>query len=1105
MTPMIATKLLPPRTGSGVIDRPRLSDVLRLAESCRMILVTAPAGYGKTIAVTQYLSQSSKPFVWFQLDLYDNDPFVFLNYLVTGIRRHYPGFAAKTLDSESLREAAANPRQAVAYIVNSLEVVAESGLIIVFDDYHGIHEPVIHQLLQEFLVLLPDKIQIIITSRTIPPLNLSRLELADDVVKIGADMLRFNDDEIQSFLIQKGIQLGEEDIAQLGQRTNGWPAALRLLSNTAHVDALADSSLKMDGVYAYLAAEILDMQSEEIQEFLLATSVLDVMTPETCDRLLQRTDSSQIFAYLEEQQLFLIPLTGQNRAYRYHQLFRDFLLEQLGEECISLRRRAGRIASELGDKDQAVEFMLSAGIDSETLSLVIEAGLLAFRQGRWLTVARWLEQIDVERIQAEPWLCFFHAQVFVFRGQLDQAEHWAVQAERGFATNQEPFGLVESQILRAKIMRCWGNYQQSITLLDEMAAKLSPQALKTRFDIPFERSICLLFLGRLYEAECVLDEALQEAKKHRDVYLMAHLAEGLGIICCVEGKYAESMRYFNYGLQISPNRHLPGYYMQDSIAQIYKDWGHLDQALEHAIRSVTIKENLGIVESLPFAYSQLGYVYLEVGDLDMAHEYFERGLEAARKGRGDYHYQILNHCFLGWVCFMQNRRIEGRALVEEAFGEAEKLGGFIYPACEVIAGTVLAECDESERAQMLLEEAALLLEKMGARVMLCNTYKALAWHHDRRGEVDKSQDYARKYLELAVQFNYLRCFLPTTYHLLRPVLKHGLVQGIEVPFIQRILLQLGESAVELLEELAVEHDMTIRSRIIPPLKDIGGDKALSLMTAIEQSAASSRIISTPKRQPQSVDSWDCYLRLGVFGAFRVFINNQEIPSSDWRTTKSRELLAYLAHHDHPVSTAQILDDLWPNYDPDKAVANFHTTLYYLRQTLRRYMKKDPIVHGSKRYQLNPGIVVNDRLQFEELTSVYLRKSLNESDIEDLEEAASLYRGDYLVDLDYVWIISKQEDLKNIYFEIKQKLARHYLELRRFSKAVAHLQQLLTVKPFSEETLVLLLKALAENGDYQGLRDHYLAYAKALSEELGLAPSPEVTASFEEIRSKAGSA
>lgn len=1098
MSEMILSKLTPPKTGSGFIERPRLIKILNQAVNSRVILLTAPAGYGKTVLVTQYLAKLSKPFVWYQLDLYDNDPLVFLNYLVTGIRQNYPGFAQKTLFQQRLREAAENPRLAFTLLVNSLANDVDNGLVIVFDDYHAIREQRIHLFLGELLFHLPDNIQIIITSRIVPPLNLSRLRVETPILSLDAAALRFNYDEIKDFLGQKGIRLTKEEFSCLSEKTGGWPAALRLMTESTYAEALTGANPKIEEVYSYLAAEVFELQTEEIRDFLLGTSVLEVMTPADCDRLLERNDSQQLFSFLEKQQLFLIPLSGKNKAYRYHQLFREFLIDRLGEKSKELRRRAGRMAREAGNLDQAVEYMILAGMDSETLSLLKEAGIKALRQGRWLTVARWLEKTTEAQILNEPWLCFFQAQVLTYRGRLDKAELLIINAEKGFNLSKETAGIIESQILRARILRCWGRYQQSLDLLDGAVAQLSPAELNTRFDIPLERSICQLFLGRLKEAETTLVKALSTAKKQTDPYLIAHLAEGLGNIYCIEGKYAKAMRLYHYGLEVSSKQHLPGYYMQDSVAQIYKDWGQLDQALEAAKRNVTVKENLGLTEALPFAYSQLGYVYLETGNIALASDYFRRGFEVALEGNGDRHFQILNHCFLGWCRFLQNRRIEGRVLAEEAFEEAKKQGGFIYPISEVVFGTILVDAGEIDKAEKLLKEAESLLSEIGAGILLCNAYKPLAWIYDNRGKIEMFHAYAEKYLKLAAKINYIRCFLPITYHLLRPILKFGLTNGVEVSFIQRILVQIGDSAVELLEELAANPDPTVKNRIIPPLMEIGGDRARKIIDTLTEKTgvlwASKPSAGQNHIKAISVEP----LRIQTFGPFRVFFNNREITGANWRTTKSRDLFAYLVHQNQPVSIDQILEDLWPNYTPDKASANFHTTLYYLRQTFNRIFEKDIITYGAKRYQLRSELVAIDRFQFEEAVSLFAKKSIIDAAVDKLEDTLLLYKGDYLMDLDYLWIVSTQENLKNMYFEMKLQLAQYYLDQKEYMQAIAHLRQLIKLRPYSEEVLALLISALAKIGDYKGVKEQYQTFTKSIFKELGLMPSPELTALYELI-------
>ncbi len=244
---------------------------------------------------------------------------------------------------------------------------------------------------------------------------------------------------------------------------------------------------------------------------------------------------------------------------------------------------------------------------------------------------------------------------------------------------------------------------------------------------------------------------------------------------------------------------------------------------------------------------------------------------------------------------------------------------------------------------------------------------------------------------------------------------------------------------------------------------------------------------------------DTYLfRIQMFGPFRVFHEDEELEATRWRTVKSRELLAYLAHHDKPVSTAQILEDLWPNFDLDKASTIFHTTLYYLRRHLQRFTDKEIIIHGSKRYQLRPGSILIDRRQFEETAQSALKKPMTGVLANELETAVRLYRGDYLEDLDYQWVIPVREELKNINSELKRELAVYYLQNSMYSRAVIHLRQLMKLKPYSEEVLRLLLTTLARMGDLSAIKEYYAVFTQTIAEELGLRPSSEMAAFYKEL-------
>src|SRR5690554_969324 len=253
-----------------------------------------------------------------------------------------------------------------------------------------------------------------------------------------------------------------------------------------------------------------------------------------------------------------------------------------------------------------------------------------------------------------------------------------------------------------------------------------------------------------------------------------------------------------------------------------------------------------------------------------------------------------------------------------------------------------------------------------------------------------------------------------------------------------------------------------------------------------------------KVQPINLEKDPYLFRFQMFGPFRVFYHHEEIPANSWRTVKSRDLLAYLAHRGKPVSTDQILEDLWPELSIDKASAVFHTTLYYLRRLIQQYTNEEIILHGSRRYQLRPGSVMIDRYQFEEITERALGKTITETMANELEIAAALYRGDYLEELDYPWMIPVQEQLKNTNINLKQELAGYYMKNRMYSRALVHIKQIMAEDPYSEEALRLLMTALAGKGDLLAVRKAYMDFAKILYEDLGTRPSFEIIAFYKEL-------
>jgi ATP-dependent transcriptional regulator len=824
MPEIILTKLLPPHAHDGIIERPRLIRLLSQNGGRKLILLTAPAGYGKTVLAFQYARTLSKPFLWYQLDDYDNDPAVFIQYIIQGLHSICPD-----LEKEGLLESVGSVnikqriRLLVTLIVNGLVEKAAGGLSIVLDDYHVIHEPIIHQLLQELLEYIPPAVQIIIASRITLPFNINRQKAAGEVYVADYGVLRFSTQEIGDFFLQSHHQVSEPTISIIETKTAGWPALLRLFSETAPgiIDTLP--RFETGTIYEYLASEVLERQSEEVRRFLLATSVFETFTAEKCDLLLKRNDSRLMLEYLIQKQLFLNPLTGEGKNYRYHQLFREFLLARLepGQKKL-LFRQAGEIARQMGDLDSAAEYLIISGMDNEVVSLISSAARQAFQRGRWKTVNRWLSLVPGEYIEKYPWLSFSQATCEIYRGRLDSAEYWIQKAIINFSHEADSRGLAECRLLQSRILRGRGRYQESIKLLDEAYPHLMAEG-KPRFDLPLERFFTLLVLGEFSQAEAILIEAQTKAEQENDRYLLTHILEAFGHAYYLFGDLPKSLHFYQRALQVSPDRILPNYYFQDFIPLIYLLWGDTDQALEHARQSVSYKEKLGLTEALPSAYYQLARTYADRGELQAAEKYYNLAIDYVIANGSEYLFFTLNKISLALCLALQSRFIEAKALAEKVLAEAQEQSVLLLGLCQNMTGVIFAFSGDLDKAAAILEGAHVNLGKMGYQQLLAWNWMNLAGIKFLKREND-APEYAKKALEIAAKNNYIQDII-CCYNLVYPILQYGLENGIAVDFIQQILIRLGTRALNILNDLALHPDPEIRRRVILPLHQISSPQA----------------------------------------------------------------------------------------------------------------------------------------------------------------------------------------------------------------------------------------------------------------------------------------
>ncbi len=380
-SPLLDTKLYVPRLRRGLVARPRLSERLDGGAESKLTLISAPAGFGKTTLLAEWLAAipaGARSTGWLSLDPGDNQPATFWTYLIAALQTTAPGLGTGALSL--LQSPQPPPIEAVlAMLLNDLAAVP-GDIVLVLNDYHVIDAPDITDGMVFLLEHLPPQVHLVIATRADPALPLARLRAQGELVEIRAADLRFTPEEAATYLNEvMGLDLGAKDVAALEGRTEGWIAALQLaaLSMQGRDDVagfIAGFSGDDRYIVDYLVEEVLHRQPEAVRSFLLETSILGPLSGPLCDAVTGHDGGKAMLESLDRGNLFLVPLDDRRWWYRYHQLFADVLRARLMDErpelVPELHRRACEWYVEHGDRSEAISHAMAAGDFARAADLI---------------------------------------------------------------------------------------------------------------------------------------------------------------------------------------------------------------------------------------------------------------------------------------------------------------------------------------------------------------------------------------------------------------------------------------------------------------------------------------------------------------------------------------------------------------------------------------------------------------------------------------------------------------------------------------------------------------------------------------------------------------
>ncbi|MBK8904516.1 MAG: tetratricopeptide repeat protein [Anaerolineaceae bacterium] len=1108
-------KLRPPELPQEHVSRVQLLKLLEKGQNLKLTLLIAGAGYGKSTLLAEWV-RNNPLHVWYSLDAPDRDPAVFFAHFMAGLKDIWPELGADT-EAILIRPVPPEPERLMLSLLGEIEraiQITRAKIIFVFDDFHRLGDsPDLNAAMKLLLERLPSKVHVVLSSRT--PLNFTaRLNLNEQVNTLTNHDLRFSNDEIGRIL--SGLDLSSEAIQRFLTQTEGWAAGLQLLrqalqqAETLNLKALPGrGGDPLNSVYSYLAEELFSRQPAALQQFLLQTAILTTFSPEECDAIFHRSDSSQWLSYLTHQNLFTIHLQRQPDIYRYHHLLSDYLQQKLirDHETQELRDWHCQAAAYYEQKQQWVEAFEHA-IQGKAEELAVEILTKAFSvmrlSGQLDTVQEWLERFSPDAFKTYPHLSSFQGFIWADYGLYDQAKgvlenglavSEAKKDRRGLVSVWSGFGWLNQRMGNLdRALMAWqqalsyaeisGFYQEQFTTINGLATVHG-------------------LLGQNRQTCELLHQALEKAAligKPWEAVVMINL----GVSLMYLGEFEEAMEWCNRSLDLRKSiNQLAGVgNCLNTIGRLLCFTGDLQAANKNFAQARSLAEQYNAQQLLSYIISNQGDVAAAAGVFEDAEFHYRKSIqlkEPLQDALGLVHtWSRLSELYRQKKLFE-----EAAKSAQLAVEHSEKLG----LNEQLMAKTSLVLCNLYIHGPEVTEQLSEIVDvhrnvtDNKYELTRCLWFLAYASHLADQ----EWQSMLSEALFLADRWNYW--FLLQTLSLEVPdLLSLAVAFDLQPGLVTTLMQKLGETAVVPIRSLLESPDPAVQIRAIHQLTSLGVDgvwapladaaRSKQVAPAVSQEAknALTRLRKTPPLP----------LYATTLGQFSLRRGNQPIVDAAWGSPKAQTLFKYfLTHAGEPVHREDLLNLFWPETLDDeqarnKARGNLNQLIFSVRQALEPYLPSRihsrylPLENDVYTLLLPEGSEVDIQLFEEAMNSAERARKTNDIDsvLTHYERAVALYRGQYLIENKYEdWCIKRRDQLQRLALRGLYELASTYLNLQEFEAAAAHSRRLLAMEPWHEDGCALLIKALLASGKVSEARHACQTCKEQLLIEMDISESP----------------
>jgi LuxR family maltose regulon positive regulatory protein len=586
-TPLLLSKLNKPHLRPQRLFRPMLVQQLNSGLDGKLTLVCAPAGYGKTTLVLEWLMNLPEDTNtgWISLDENDNDPVRFIAYLIAAIQTSYPDIGDT---SSMLQNPQAPPDEVIlTALFNELTEIS-SPFVLILDDYHYIQTSSIHKFLALWLEHQPASLHLVIISREDPLLPIARLRAKGHLNEIRQENLRFSMQECADLLRNvMGISISYEHVAALERRTEGWAAGLQLAAVSLQHHADPDSFIReFTGssrfILDYLIDEVLVHQTESMQKFLIKTAILERLTGPLCDAITGFMDSQERLEVLEQTNLFIVPLDQSRTWYRYHRLFSELLQHRLyrteGEMPADLHDRASRWFEQNDFLAEAIQHAIAARNWDRTARLLGQVNDEMMKIGRTTTLVRWYAALPEDILLKDPRLCFDYCWPLLLTGQYTRAVELLDHVE-GIAQDNRAF-LGEIMTAQAYLARVQGKHELMMDRSVRARALLPRESVNSRGVVAINLALAYWHLGQMEATEEVLLEALESnrASSNDYAYITAVILQGR--VAAVRAQLRSAAKIFKQAIESGGELPINALAHLD-LSALYYEWNQLAEAAPH--------------------------------------------------------------------------------------------------------------------------------------------------------------------------------------------------------------------------------------------------------------------------------------------------------------------------------------------------------------------------------------------------------------------------------------------------------------------------------------------------------------------------------------------